>query len=369
MGKKIKSIAVTSVFVIFLSFFSVMCVTRYFHPVEISESERRPLARFPEEITWDKIVDKTAIKEFEEYSVDQFPFREFFRSIKANFQLKVMNLGEYNGLAIKNGYIAKIEQDFNPELIDYSLGRLSYIYDKFLADNGGSKYVAIIPDKNYFFAKDYGYLSPDYDQLVKDVQDKLGGMQYIDLFNCLELSDFYRTDTHWSQDKLGNVVDKLSQALGCEERLSKQYTVRELYPFKGVYYGQSAIGPKPDTIYYLTNDSLEQCTVFDYETGETREIYDFEKFEGKDGYEFFLSGTKALLRVDNPNAATDKELIIFRDSFGSSIAPLLVEGYQSVYLVDIRYVVPDLLGKLIDFENKDVLYLYSALILNSKSFK
>ena len=109
--------------------------------------------------------------------------------------------------------------------------------------------------------------------------------------------------------------------------------------------------------------------MFDYETGETRGIYDFEKLEGKDGYEFFLSGTKALLRVDNPNATTEDELIIFRDSFGSSISPLLVEGYKSVYLVDIRYVVPDLLNRLIDFENKDVLYLYSALVLNSKSFK
>jgi len=38
-------------------------------------------------------------------------------------------------------------------------------------------------------------------------------------------------------------------------------------------------------------------------------------------------------------------------------------------LVDIRYVVPDMLGRFIDFEGKDVLYLYSALILNSKSFK
>ena len=83
----------------------------------------------------------------------------------------------------------------------------------------------------------------------------------------------------------------------------------------------------------------------------------------------FLSGTKALLRIDNPNATTDEELIIFRDSFGSSITPLLAEGYKSIYLVDIRYVMPDLLDRFIDFEGKDVLYLYSALILNSNSFK
>ena len=369
MQKKIKSIAVTGTFILFLAFFSVICITRYFHPGEISESERRPLAQFPEKITWAGIIDKTVIDEFEEYSVDQFPFREFFRSLKANFQLKVMRLGEYNGLAIKDGYIAKIEQAFTPELVEYSLGLLQYIYEKFLADNGGKKYVSVIPDKNYFFAKDYGYLSPDYDRLVADVKEKLSGMEYVDVFDALKLSDYYRTDTHWSQDRIGNVVDKLAQAMGCADRLTGEYTKHQYEPFYGVYYGQSAIHPKPDTITYLTNSILEQCTVFDYETGETRGIYDFEKLEGKDGYEFFLSGTKALLRVDNPNATTEDELIIFRDSFGSSISPLLVEGYKSVYLVDIRYVVPDLLNRLIDFENKDVLYLYSALVLNSKSFK
>ena len=38
----------------------------------------------------------------------------------------------------------------------------------------------------------------------------------------------------------------------------------------------------------------------------------------------------SLLTVDNPNARTDRELVIFRDSFGSSLAPLLLEGYSRV---------------------------------------
>ena len=358
MQKKIKNIVVTCAFVIFLALFAGLCVTRYFRPAEISESERRPLAQFPENITWAGIIDKTVINGFEDYSVDQFPFREWFRALKANFQLKVLCLNENNGLAVKNDYIAKVEQDFTPELLEYSIGRLQYVYEKFLKENGGNKYVALIPDKNYFFAKDYGYPSPDYEKLAEQVKNALNGMEYIDLFGELELTDYYRTDTHWSQDKIGAVADKLAQAMGAADRINSEYTENTLYPFKGVYYGQSALLPKPDTIVYLTNEILDSCTV-----------YDFEKFEGNDGYDFFLSGTKALLRIDNPNATTDKELIIFRDSFGSSLSPLLAEGYKSVYLVDIRYVVPDLLDRLIDFENKDVLFLYSALILNSKSFK
>ena len=369
MQKKVKNIAVTFSFLIALAFLVGMCVKMYLNPVETSESERRPLAQFPTEITWESIVDRTSIEKFEDYTVDQFPFREFFRAVKAKFQLNVLGLAENNGLAVKDDYIAKIEPEFTEELVDYSLGRLQYVYEKFLKDNGGDKFVAIVPDKNYFLGKEYGYPSPNYEQLKTDVQEKLSGMGYIDLFDVLELEDYDRTDTHWSQDKIGAVADKLLAELGAADRVTGDYKENTLYPFYGVYYGQSALQPEPDTITYLTSDILDACTVYDYETGKTSGIYDFEKFEGKDGYDFFLSGTKALLRIDNPNATTDEELIIFRDSFGSSITPLLAEGYKSVYLVDIRYVMPDMLDRFIDFEGKDVLYLYSALILNSKSFK
>lgn len=369
MQSKIKNIAVTGVFLTFLAFFVVLCGFKFKNPTETSESERRPLTQFPEKITWEGIVDKTVIDEFEAYTVDQFPFREFFRSLKAKFQLDVLGLSENNNLAVKDGYIAKIEQEFNAALVEYSVGRLQYVYETFLKENGGNTFVAIVPDKNYYLAKDYGYPSPDYDALVEYVKKTLDGMEYIDLFGELELEDYYRTDTHWRQDKIGVVAEKLLNELGASDRVTGAYKENTLYPFYGVYYGQSALQPEPDTITYLTSEILEHCMVYDYETGETYGIYNFEKFEGKDGYDFFLSGTKSLLRIDNPNATTDKELIIFRDSFGSSIAPLLAEGYKSVYLVDIRYVAPDYLESFLDFSGKDVLYLYSALILNSKSFK
>lgn len=369
MENRVKNITLTVAFGLFLGLFAVLCVIKFFAPEESSVAERRPLAQFPEEITWEGILDKSVIAEFEDYSVDQFPFREFFRSIKAHFQMDMLQIKENNGLAVESGSIAAVTPKFDEESVDYSLGRLAYVYEKLLKDNGGEKFVAIIPDKNYFFGRDYGYPAPDYEALIDRVQGTLPEMQYINLFPELTLEDYYLTDTHWSQDKLGKVVDKLAKQLGIRGELSGEYEKQQLYPFYGVYYGQSGLNPQPDTITYLTNESLENCTVYDYENAKTYGIYDFEKFGGKDGYEFFLSGTKALLRIDNPGANTDKELILFRDSFGSSLAPLLAEGYKSIYVVDIRYVVPDYLEQFIDFQGKDVLYLYSTLILNARAFR
>ena len=75
----------------------------------------------------------------------------------------------------------------------------------------------------------------------------------------------------------------------------------------------------------------------------------------------------SLLTVDNPNARTDRELVIFRDSFGSSLAPLLLEGYSRVTLVDIRYLSPSQLGNFLTFYRQDVWFLYSTSVLNNSS--
>ena len=63
----------------------------------------------------------------------------------------------------------------------------------------------------------------------------------------------------------------------------------------------------------------------------------------------------------------EKELYIFRDSFGSSLIPLLAEGYKNIYLVDIRYIQSDFLKNFVDFTGKDVLFLYSATVLNNSA--
>lgn len=374
MDNKIKNMVVTSVFITFMVFFVAMCCVQFFNPTATSEAERRPLAQFPEEITWESILNKTAINDFEDYSVDQFPFREFFRGIKAYFQLNVLQLKENNGLAVEDDYIVKIEQDFVDTNVNYSVGKLQQYYEQFVKNNGGKHYLALIPDKNYFLGKDYGYPAPNYGALTDKVTEALPGMQYVDLFEVLELEDYYYTDTHWSQDQLGDVVDKLAAAMGISDRLSGEYTENRLEGFKGVYYGQSALKPHPDTLVYLTNEVLNGCTVFDYETNTSGPIYDLKKFEGKDGYDLFLSGTKPLLRIDNPASTSGKTLVVFRDSYGSSLTPLLVEAYDTVYVVDIRYIDAGMLNlykmmKKIDFKNADVLFLYSALVLNSNSFK
>ena len=115
----------------------------------------------------------------------------------------------------------------------------------------------------------------------------------------------------------------------------------------------------------LESQLLSDCRVYNYETGAYSDVYDLTKLDSQDLYDVYLSGAQALLTIENPAGDPQKELIVFRDSFGSSIVPLLVGDYSKVTLVDTRYIRSDMLGQYLDFHGQDVLMLYSTLILNS----
>jgi hypothetical protein len=165
---------------------------------------------------------------------------------------------------------------------------------------------------------------------------------------------------------------------GMEIPYSGEYTENVLdHPFYGVYYGQSALPLPAEEIRYMTADFMEECTVYDHQNGKEISFYDMEKAVGKDPYQMFLSGNLSVVTIENPNASTERELIVFRDSFGSSLLPLLAQSYRKITVVDIRYVPSANLGilrdgrtgkLLIDFRNADdVLFLYSTLVLNNSS--
>lgn len=359
---KLKDIFNTVIFCAFIAVFSFLCIT---HKAEASsEAERRPLAQMPA-LTLSSVENGVFFDKFDDYTVDQFPMRDFFRSVKAHFQMSVLGTKENNSLALENGSIAKIEKELNTSSLKNAAKKLGFIYDTYLKGTNTRNFLSIVPDKSYFFSEEYSYPSVDFDAITDHMTGELSFFHYIDIFPELSLDAYYKTDTHWSQEKIGPVVQKIADEMGFEAADSDSYTVNSFYPFRGVYYGQSALSPEPDTLFYLTNDIIDSCTVYDYETKRESSIYSLDRLSGSDAYDVFLSGSKALLRIDNPNCKNGRQLIIFRDSYGSSLAPLLIEGYSSITLVDTRYVSPLYLEKYIEFDDQDVLFIYSTLLLNN----
>ncbi len=269
-----------------------------------------------------------------------------------------------NGVYVAEGYAARLNYPLSEESIAYAADRFEFIYEEYLKENCESIFVSIIPDKNYFLAERNGFPALDYSELTKLLTEKMGYAEYIDIFPLLELSDYYRTDTHWRQENITDVAAHIAGAMGVT--LCAEYTRTELEnPFYGLHLRQTSISMEPDTLVYLENEFLSECKVYDAETDSYIDVYNMELAMEDDPYEIFLSGAKSLLTIENPNASTERELIIFRDSFACSLAPLLAEGYAKITLVDIRFLSPMLLGRFVDFNGQDVLFLYSTLVLNN----
>lgn len=273
---------------------------------------------------------------------------------------------DVNGVYVVDGYAARLEYPLNEKLINYAAKRFRYLYDEYLSGKCDNIFVTVVPDKNYFLAEKNGYPALDYKELTDKLTAQMKYAEYLDIFPMLELSDYYFTDTHWKQEKIVDIAAFLAKEMGVT--LSAEYTENTVDgDFYGVHCRQADITIDPDKLIYLDNQILRECTVLDGETNKYIDVYNLEQATSDDPYKIFLSGAKSLLTIENPNATTDKELVIFRDSFASSIAPLFAEGYSKITLVDIRYLAPQLLGRFVEFSGQDVLFLYSAPVLNNST--
>ena len=338
----------------------------WFGPAQAeSEAERRPLDQWPG-ISTETVLDGSFMEDFESYTLDQFPLRDSFRQIKSVFHNYVMQYRDNNDIYIEDGYAIKLLYPLDETRVKANVQLFNNIYTNYLQKNGCKAYVAVVPDKSYHMAEEKGYLSMDYEKLFSIVRENMSWATNIDLTDSLSITDYYYTDTHWRQERLLPTVQKLCESMGVTPPDSADFTAQPLErAFYGVYYGQAALPMNPETMYLMQSDVLADCTVFDYETGAYTDVYNMEKLTSKDLYDVYLSGARAMLRIDNPNAKTSKSLIVFRDSFGSSIAPLLVENYASVTLVDLRYVSSQVLENYLTFRGQDVLFLYNTQVLNS----
>ena len=360
--EKVKNYIIISLFSLLLLGFAILGI--FLPDKRLSESERRVLAQAPE-LTFESFFSGEFSDDLESYLLDQFPMREGFRTLNALTRLYIFRQQDVNGLWTEDGAIYKEEYPLNENQIKYGAELINRLHDTYL--KGMDVYYSIIPDKSYFAAEDSGHLSMDYAKLVELLRESVSGPEYIDIFGCLALEDYYRTDTHWRQDHLFDVVETIGSAMGVGEYITPQgeYTSHELYPFKGVYLGQSALPIEPDTITYLTSPYTQGATVTGIDLNGQESVYMLDRFEGLDGYDVFLGGAQSLLTIECPNAKTDRELIIFRDSFGSSISPLFLGAYSKITLIDLRYINSTLLEDYVTFANQDVLFLYSTTILNS----
>ena len=352
---------------VFLALWAVLTGLLWFSPAKkISDSERRELKQFPQ-LTLQSLWDGAYMEEFEATAPDQFPMRDTFRAAKALFTYYALGQAETNGIYLREGYAVKILYPMNEAAVSQNLEKLQTFYQLYLKGSDCRIYTAVIPDKNYYLGAGYGYPTMDYQKLFTMVQDGMPWAEYVDLTGSLDISDYYYTDIHWRQEQLFETAGVLANAMGVTPPKAEDFTKTAIeVPFRGVYDGHAALPMAAETMYIMENEMLQDCTVTVMDDNTSVQVYDMQKCSSKDLYDIYLSGSRTMVEIVNPNARTDKELVIFRDSFASSITPLLVQDYAKVTLLDLRYVIDSkLVGNWLKWTDQDILFLYCTEVLNT----
>ncbi len=328
-----------------------------------SLAERRPLAEAPA-ATPENIMNGRFFTDLDNWMADHFRNRETFRHLRVLFQTGIINETEYNGFVKYNGSLISLQKKVNEASIDYASERFALVWKKYLQSSEGRIFQTIVPDKSYFLRSE-GYPVLDPDLMDRLYAESLPFAAAISIRDTLTLDDYYLTDSHWKQENLIGTAKHILKAMGRDtSALDGGLTAKYLADFLGVYAGQSAYAPDPEPISALTGGYLEGCRVIDMETRAPIAFYDIENCDERDLYTLFLGGGKGLIRIDNPNAP-EGSLVLFRDSYGSAMAPLLASAYKTVYVVDLRYAHPEVLGRYIRFDGQDVLFMFSETLLNN----
>lgn len=358
MKDKTKNIVLISVFLLIIGTFFL--TTMFLPAKDVSYSERRKLKQ-PKVVTLENIFDGSYFSSLDGIMADQFAFREQFRKLKAGFHFYAMNRADNNDIYIENGNAIKIETTLRENSIKKAAEKFLLLKEQYFPKS--NIYISIIPDKSYYSSNE-NLPRLDYEKLVGILKAQTDEhLYYIDIAPALSLSSYYNTDLHWRQEKLEEVVKSLE--LNMEFEAPFKYEVSELKDFLGVYSGQSALPLPAEPLYYLENETTKGALVKNHETGKDIPVYSPELFEGIDPYDVYLSGATPLLTIKNPNVKEERELILIRDSFGSSLAPLLIEAYSTIHIVDFRYIDSSLLKDYIEITDQEVLIMLSASVLNN----
>lgn len=327
--KKTMQIATAVLFCVFIAGFGVLHLLlpdRNFSP-----TENRNLASLPE-FSWDALVDGNFTADLEEYLADQFPLRDDWMGLKSRYEY-LLGKREFHDVFLAGDTL--ISNITDTSRAEQNLGYIQNLLEK----TDKPVYLGLIPTAAEIWKDKLPYDAPTYDQIAYLEQAKELGAIWVDMAGVLkEHADepiYYRTDHHWTSLGAYYGYTALLDAAGIAvPELGEGTVVSD--DFYGTLYSTSGVHwLDPDIIeHYVSGDGV---TVENGQTGEIGGLYVESKLEEKDKYSHFLGGNNPLYIVRNPNASTDKKLLVVRDSYSDSLAPFLSQTYSEIHLIDLRY--------------------------------
>lgn len=183
---------------------------------------------------------------------------------------------------------------------------------------------------------------------------------------------YLRTDHHWSHRGAYYAYAALVKAMGeTPKDIDKDYEVREIDGYVGSLYGYTndpILKNSPELFTYYKPKSNYKTYYYDYDTlkpkGEGTLFYD--NVSANYAYGVFIGSDAIHTKIVTENN-TGRKVCVFKESYGNAFVPYLVDSFDEIYVIDIRYFGRNAVEYMKEKGITDVIFINNAFAANTSS--
>lgn len=248
----------------------------------------------------------------------------------------------------------------NLRYVEYLSGEYPEKVSLMLVPSAGTILKDHLPKYAPFYHADSMYHAAEVVCETTDVLDMRKAMQLQNEILKSENADcevYFRTDHHWTLPGAYQGYSVYSIAKGREPQEYQRFQPKKVTDaFYGTLYSKVLDRKtKPDVMYAASD--VGETTSVDYDGENRNRVYDAEKLDTKDKYAYFFGGNFGEVRIQT-KAEEGGTLVIFKDSFANSMVPFLLQDYEEIIMIDLRYYRESIAACLEELEDPEILILY-----------
>ena len=355
--------------IVFLAgLFLILILCLFIKDAKFSETENRLLAQVPK-FDFESLIEGDYTKDFEKYASDTVAFRDFW--------VKFKNTADFLSLKKDNGYayFGKESQLFPIEEIDGArFIKNAETVKGFMETSDIPVSVLLAPTANWMLASKLPkYVESWKERSFLEYAKETFGRDFVDTSEILEAhSDkyiYYKTDHHWTSLGAYFAYSEIATHLGFAPVPLEEFKKRDLSSeFSGSTEAKvpTFFSPK-DEIWAYENGEILKATAT-HEDGKPAKIFDTGYLAKRDKYSYFLGGNYPFLKLqkyinEREKLGNAKSVLVIKDSYANCLVPLLLEHYQTVYVVDLRHYRKSVKTLISDIRYSDNIELSDIVVL------
>ncbi|MGN1305015.1 MAG: DHHW family protein [Oscillospiraceae bacterium] len=183
---------------------------------------------------------------------------------------------------------------------------------------------------------------------------------------------YLRTDHHWAPLGAYYAYTAFCEALGMEYHPITDYTEKVKQGFVGSLYGYTndiTLANAPEEFhYFLPPDVTYSVQTYNYATLAPKKggALFHEYVEGANCYGMFL-GADAIHTKITTSTQNGRKIVVFKESYGNAFVPFLVNNFEQIYVIDIRYFGTNAVDYIKKIGATDVLFIDNCFAANTSS--